>query len=86
MFCICHLNTPGGSSPSFTDEEDPSPAILSILPHVSCKDEAQLGLKPKCVSPSLLWFHWPCRPPRAPRGEHQVNHVTQTPNEGMLRV
>lgn len=60
-------STPEGSSPSFTDEEDPSPAILSILPYAACKDEAQLRLKPKCVSPSLLWLHWPCHPPSPQR-------------------
>ena len=46
---IFHI--PGGSSSSFTDEEGPDPASLSILPNVPCKEVAQPGLKLKGVSP-----------------------------------
>ena len=47
VICVLHMSPPSifhipeGSSPSFTDEEDPGSAILNILSSVLLQDEAQ---------------------------------------------
>ena len=80
------LHIPVGSSSSFTDEEGPDPASLASCPMSPARRWHNRDWTSSVCPQSLPVLRWPRSPPRAPSDEQPTNRVTQTPNEGTLRV